>query len=73
MDKNEQSEWVPEGFPKPRTFPEAWDGFALMNTNGHYPEGKEKVLRDENGSSIDWQPEKFPTPRTYPKNWSIDD
>lgn len=73
MDKNEQTEWKMEGFPEPRTFPNAWDGFALMSTNGHYHEEGEELLRNKDDVRVDWHPEKFPKPRTYPNNWSIDD
>jgi hypothetical protein len=68
-----KKDWTPETFPKPRTFPSGWDGWALMATNGHHVE--DEVAKDESKKTeaADWSPEKFPKPRTHPKNWSIDD
>ncbi len=73
MDKKKQSEWRPEDFPKPRTFPNSWDGSALVSTNRHCSGDGEEVLQHEDANNIEWHPEKFPKPRTYPKNWSVDD
>jgi len=73
MDKKKQFGKNPEGFPEPRTFPNAWDGSALVSKNEHRYGSGEEVVRNEGADNIEWHPEEFPKPRTYPKNWSIDD
>jgi len=73
MKKNKNQETQPSKFPKPRTFPSAWDGDALMETNGHPINEdmvKPRALTDEDPN---YKPEKFPKPRTHPRCWSIDD
>ena len=73
MKPRKKSEWTPEPFPQPRTFPTGWDGSALTSSKGRHPRDEEASHQAESSDSVDWAPEKFPKPRTYPKNWSIDD
>jgi len=73
MKPRKKTEWTPETFPQPRTFPSGWDGSALINKNGYQQHEEEASQQAESNDSVDWIPEKFPKPRTYPKNWSIDD
>jgi hypothetical protein len=73
MKPRKKSEWTPEPFPQPRTFPSGWDGSALTPSKGRNPRDEEASNQSESSDSEDWAPEKFPKPRTYPKNWSIDD
>jgi hypothetical protein len=64
MTTEENKDWTPEKFPKPRTFPNGWDFSGLMAPN-------EKVAAQEDVD--DWKPETFPKPRTIPENWHVED
>lgn len=73
MKPPKKTDWTPEAFPQPRTFPSGWDGSALSAATGSQRHQEE--ARQETGSDnpVDWTPEKFPKPHTYPRNWSVDD
>jgi hypothetical protein len=73
MTPKKKSDWTPDPFPKPQTYPSGWDGSALMSTNGHQNTHKTTGVETESKDVTDWAPEKFPKPHTFPKNWSIDD
>jgi hypothetical protein len=73
MSTKKPTDWSPEPFPEPRTFPNGWDGTALTNTNGRR-ESRESGTSHKDSDNVDgWMPEKFPKPRTFPKHWSVDD
>jgi hypothetical protein len=73
MEPNKKSDWNPETFPQPRTFPSGWDGSEMSTQNGSRKKDREGSDQSTNENEMNWSPEKFPKPRTFPKNWSIDD
>jgi len=73
MTPKDKKDWTPEPFPKPRTFPNGWEGSALTTTNGKRGSRDMHDSQPKSHEDDDWKPEKFPKPRTYPKNWRIDD
>ena len=73
MTPKKKTDWSPESFPEPRTFPSGWDGTALSSANGRRQTQEDENSQTNTNDADGWMPEKFPKPRTYPKSWSVDD
>ena len=70
--QKKNTEWKPEKFPQPQTYPSGWDSSALFASNGQQAaDSKQETPKKE--TQTDWKPEKFPKPRTFPRCWSVDD